>query len=150
MSVIRPMKSWDVSIYLLLSDTSFSPETYSKGECSQKSLHISLSIHSLLTCSILPTLSATLLCMHVLIYTIITFYNQSSPLPGILNFTYTISSETLHSPFSQDGKTTSKYFFSYIALHHTPFHLHKFPCHIFHTHFHCSHPPLVILHASLN
>ena len=93
-----------------------------------------------------------------------------SPIPTTLHSIYTRFHDTLLSPshlvclgpsisltytffknsFSQYDHIISKYFFLSIPLHHTSLHLHKFPSHIFHLHFHCSHSPILFRHMLLS
>ena len=113
----------------------------------QKSLHLSLSKHSLLASLVPLPLSATLSCMYSFTLSLqlaflSSYDSQFHP--------HTLSSQTLHYSFFQYDQITSKYFFSPIPLHHTSLHLHMVPCHTFQTSFHCSHIPILSCHMLLS
>ena len=101
----------------------------------EKSLHLSLSKHFFLANLIPPLLSITLSCM----YSTLSFY-LTTGLPLLLSAT--LSSQTPLF-FLSILPNHFKVFFLPIPICHTSLHLHKVPCHIFHTHFHCSRPPIL-------
>ena len=79
--------------------------------------------------------------MHVLLYPILSFYIWRSFSPRTNNFTH-----FLHKLFTilslNMAKLHQSFFFFFffspsIPLHHTSLHLHKIPCHTFHTRSHC-------------
>ena len=63
-------------------------------------------------------------------------------LGSLISLAYTFFTN-FHSSSSQYGQIILVYFFLPIPLLHTSLHLHKFPCRIFHTRFHCFHLPIL-------
>ena len=135
----RAPSSPPINQYYIVSDTSSLRECPRRVWPQQKSLHLSLSTHSLLACWSPSSISAPLSCMYF--FTLSFHLTTGLSLRLGLYFTCTLSSQPFHSSFSQDDQTTSKYFISAIPLHRISPQLHRFTCHIFHTHFHCSHLP---------
>ena len=133
---------YSLSIYLKTLTPCSLQERPPRGWPQQKSLHLSLYIHSLLACSVLPLLSSTL--MHILPYSILPPYSWPSSPPRTCNF--------IHIYFLQELFTSLSlhmYFFSPISLHESSLSLQEFPCHIF-LHAFFTHPPILSRHLLLS
>ena len=112
----------------------------------QKSLHLSLSKHSLVACSILSPLLATLSCMYVFPYLIHPSYNWPSSPPRTLNFTHIHFLCKLFTFLSLKTAKPSQ------SISFNPFHYITL-CSSFtrsHTRFHCSYPPILSPHMLLS
>ena len=105
----------------------------------KKSLHLSLSKHSLLPCSSPPPLVAPL--THVLLYSVLPSPKWPSSIVWTHNFTHIHFSQTPHSSSSQYAQTTSKYF-SLHPFHHSTIYFICMSSHTTpHEHFHYSDYP---------
>ena len=89
--------------------------------------------------------------MHVLLHPILPSYNWPSSPPRIIRFTRLYFLHKLFTILSFN-MTKPAQSISFHSFHYTtPLHLHKVLCHhTFHTHFHCSHPPILSHHILLS
>ena len=105
-----------------------------RGWSRQKSFHLSLTLYQQLLYLILPSYNWPSSPLRTLSSTHIHFLHKFFTLLS-LNMTKPPQSIT-----SQPYHYTTRLF--------TP--LHEFPCHTFHTHFHCYHPPILSRHMLLS
>ena len=133
-------------IYILLSIySSDALRCPPRGWPWQKRLHLSLSEHSIFACSkALPRVAplshiySFTLSLHLFLYSLNPHFHS-----------FTLSSQTPHSPSSQCVQTTATYFYSPIPPPHNSLNLHGFPYHTFHTLSLLSPSHLVTPHAPL-